>query len=58
MYWTYWMLRVACAVIIMIFAFIMNALFDKVSSARERHNRPADRAPESRLPALAQFAQR
>ncbi len=58
MYWTYWMLRVACAVIIVIFAFIMNAIFDKLSIARERHNRTAGRAPESGHPALAQFAQR
>jgi hypothetical protein len=52
------MLRFACAAIIMIFAFILNGVFDKVSIARERHNRTADRAPKSGHPALAQFAQR
>ena len=58
MIWTFWILRAACAVILMVFAFVMNSIFEKVSIAREYHSRTGCRAFELGHPKLAQCAKR
>ena len=58
MNWTFFILRAACAVILMVFAFAMNSIFDKVSVAREYRKRTGFRAPELGHPELAQCAKR
>jgi hypothetical protein len=58
MIWTFWILRAAGAVILMVFAFVMNSIFEKVSIAREYHSRTGSRAPELGHPKLAQCAKR
>jgi hypothetical protein len=58
MIWTFLILRAACAVILMVFAFVMNSIFEKVSIAREHYSRTGSRAPELGHPKLAQCAKR
>jgi hypothetical protein len=58
MNWTYLILRVACAVILMVVAFVVNSIFEKVSIAREHYSRTGSRAFELGHPKLAQCAKR
>ena len=58
MIWTFLILRAACAVILMMFTFVMNSIYEKVSFAREYHSRTGSRAPELGHPKLAQCAKR
>jgi hypothetical protein len=58
MNWTYLILRTACAVILMVFAFVVNSIFANVSIAREYHSRTGSRTSDLGHPKLAQCAKR